>query len=81
MSGLENIEGEYRIKVKAEANPVSVSTSRIVPLALLDKVEEQLKKMVKDGIIQEAEEPTPWGSAMVVISKRNGTVNICVQLA
>lgn len=79
-AGTGEMQGEYHIKLKPEARPVSVSTSRRVPLPLLEKVEAQLKEMERNGIIRKVEEPTPWCSAMVVVPKSNGEVRICVDL-
>lgn len=78
--GLGEMKGDYLIKLEAGASPVSVNTSRRVPLALLDKVKAQLTEMEKDGIIRKVVEPTPWCSAMVVIPKSSGEVRICVDL-
>ncbi|KAL1484982.1 hypothetical protein MTO96_032257 [Rhipicephalus appendiculatus] len=79
-AGIGEMQGEYHIKLKPEARPVSVTTSRRVPLPLLGKVEAQLKEMEGNGIIIKVEEPTPWCSAMVVVPKSNGEVRICVDL-
>ncbi|KAL1470366.1 hypothetical protein MTO96_040469 [Rhipicephalus appendiculatus] len=79
-AGIGEMQGEYHIKLKPEARPVSVTTSRRVPLPLLGKVEAQLKEMEGNGIIRKVEEPTPWCSAMVVVPKSNGEVRICVDL-
>lgn len=79
-TGLGEMQGEYHIKLNTNASPVSVSTSRRVPLTLLGKVEAQLKDMESKGIIRKVEEPTPWCSAMVVVPNSNGKVRNCVDL-
>lgn len=56
-TGLGEMQGEYQIKLNTEASPISVSTSRRLPLALLGKVKAQLKDMERKGIIRKVEEP------------------------
>ncbi len=45
-----------KIELRQDANPYSLSTSRRVPFPLLPKVEEELQRMLKSGIIEEVTE-------------------------
>ena len=60
--------------------PFSLMTPRRVALPLLPKVKEELLRMEKVGVISPVNEPTEWCSGMVVVSKPNGSVRICVDL-
>ena len=68
------------ITLKDDATPYSVSTPRRIPFPLLPKVEEELKRMVAAGVIEEITEPTDWCAPMVPVVKKNGKVRICVDL-
>ena len=78
--GLENLGGEYTIKLKPDAKPYSLFTSRHVPLPLQPKVKEELGKMESMGVISRVDEPTEWCAGMVVVPKRGGDIRICVDL-
>ncbi len=69
-----------KIELRQDANPYSLSTSRRVPFPLLPKVEEELQRMLKSGIIEEVTEATDWCAPMVPVIKKNGKVKICVDL-
>ena len=69
-----------RIKLIENAEPYSVPTPRRVPVRILSKVEQELNKLEKNGIIQKITEPTEWCSPMVPVIKRNGDIRICVDL-
>ena len=43
-------------------------------------VKEELKHMIKLGVIEPIEESTDWCAQMVVVSKSGGKVQICVDL-
>ena len=68
----------YMIRVKEEAIPRIVATPRRVPFPLLRKVQDELQRMLTEGIVEEVVDPTPWVSPMVPVLKKDGTVRICV---
>ena len=55
-----------------------VNATRRVPVAIRDKLKEELKRMVKLGVIEGVEEPTEWVSSMVVVTKPNGSLRVCL---
>lgn len=77
---LTNRLGTYRydkvtIPIDPQARPIFLR-HRPVPLAYRQKVEEQIKRMVEEGIL----EPTTnsrWATPIVPVRKANGTVRIC----
>lgn len=79
-SGLGKLEGEQTILLKDNVKPFSQSVPRRVPVPLLKKVETQLDKMVRNGVIAPVDYPTDWCSPIVVVPKTNGDVRICVDL-
>ena len=79
-SGLGVMKRKYKIELKENAQPYALSTPRRIPIPLLPKVKEELVRMEKDNVIQKVEEPTDWVAGMVVVSKQNGKVRICVDL-
>ena len=42
-----------------------------------DKVKDGLSRMVKEGIIK-VKKPTSWVNSMVVVTKPNGSIRICI---
>ena len=78
--GLGNLGGEYTIKLGPDAKPYSLFIPRHVPLPLRPKVEEELNRMEKEGVISKVSEPTQWCAGMVVVPKKSGSVRICVDL-
>ena len=55
--GLGCLPGEYKIKLDPSVPPV-VHAPRKVPVALHDRVREELQRMENDGVIKKQEEPT-----------------------
>ncbi|KAK9731089.1 RNase H-like domain found in reverse transcriptase [Popillia japonica] len=57
---------KYEIKIDENTNPYSISTPRRVPILLLPKVEEELRKMVDQDIIEEVgvNNPSLWCAPM-----------------
>ena len=78
--GLGNLGELYAIKLKEDAQPHAIYTSRNVPLPLRGKVQEELKRMETIGVISKVTQPTPWCAGMVVVPKPSGAVCICVDL-
>ena len=69
-----------RILLKDNAQPYAVYTARRVPLPMLQKVKEELKRMEGNGIIERVTQPTDWCAPMVPVLKSTGKACICVDL-
>ena len=69
-----------KICVKHDAIPYAVSTPRRIPLPLMTKVENELKRMEEESVIVKQTEPTEWCSPIVPVLKPNGQVRLCVDL-
>lgn len=67
---------KYSMKINPDITPV-VRPARRIPVAMLDKVEAELKNMTKMGVITPVSEPTQWVSSMVATHKKN-TDKICI---
>ena len=78
--GLGELEGEYEIKLKPDAQPFAIMTPRRIPLPMKSKVKEELARMEKLGVIRKVDKPTNWYAGMVTVSKPNGKIGICVDL-
>lgn len=69
-----------KILLRDNAEPYTVHTARRVPLPLLQKVKEELKRMEENEVIEPVTEPTDWCAPMVPVPRKNGKVCICVDL-
>ena len=65
-----------RIELKEVHEPYSIKTARRIPIPLYKKVEEELKQMEKQQIIEKIDEPTDWCAPIVPVLKPNGKVRI-----
>lgn len=79
-TGLGTFGEEYEVKLKEDAKPFSLYAPRNVPIPQLPKVQRELERMQKLGVIRKVSEPTPWCAGMVVVPKRSGDIRICVDL-
>ena len=79
-SGLGTFSHEYKIQLKPDVQPFALCTPRNVPLALRPKVQAELERMEKLGVISRVTAPTPWCAAMVIVPKPSGAVRICVDM-
>lgn len=74
--GLGCLPGEHKIQLDPRVKPV-VHPPRKVPLAIRDKVKEELDRMEELGVVSRQTEPTEWVSSMVTVVKPN-KVRICI---
>ena len=65
--GLGKQEGEHAIHLKEGATPFCLTTPRRVPLPLMKKVQEEIKRMEQLDVIEPVDEPTEWCSPIVVV--------------
>lgn len=72
--GRGNLKRPVKIVLRENAVP-HVAAARKIPIALHDKVRNELDQMVLEGILAKVETPTDWVSSMLVIEK-NGKLRI-----
>ena len=75
--GIGELEGEYRIRLDDTVDPIQHAPRR-VPVALRNRLKATLDDMVRDDIIEAVEKPTEWISSMVVITKKDNKLRICL---
>ena len=68
---------KYHIRVNTDISPV-IHSARRINLALRDKVDTELDKMLKLGITVPVNEPTEWVNQLVVTEKPNRKLRICL---
>ena len=69
---------EYYFILHLDAEPV-VHPHRRVPMALREKVQQELDRMVEVKIIAKVTKPTDWVNRKVLVEKkRNGNLRICL---
>ena len=69
----------HHIEIRDDVKPVVVPVRKIPwPYALKSKLKEKLQRMVTLDITEPVEKPTEWVNALVVVSKPNGKLRICL---
>ncbi|XP_064617376.1 uncharacterized protein K02A2.6-like [Liolophura sinensis] len=74
---LSCLPAKAKIRLQDNALPV-VHAPRRVPVALRDRVKNELKRMESMGVIRAIDEPTEWVSSMVAVAKKDSTLRICI---
>ncbi|CAB4026344.1 Hypothetical predicted protein, partial [Paramuricea clavata] len=67
----------HHIELRDDVKPVIIPV-RQVPFALKPKLKEELQRMVELNVIEPVENPTEWVNALVIVSKPNGKLRICL---
>ena len=76
--GIGLFPGECTIHIDPNAVPV-IHPPRRVPIALRDRLQDELQSMEKQKIIVKVTEPTEWVNSMVAAEKpRTGKLRICL---
>ena len=70
---------EHKISVNPNVKPVSQKLRRI-PFGQIESIDREIDKMLNDGVIEEATQPSPWVSNLVVVPKSSGGVRVCCDL-
>ena len=71
------LEGTYHISFDSTHVPEQHIPRRI-PVAIREQLKNTLEDLTKQGIVEPVTEPAPWISSMVVVTKKNGTLRICI---
>ena len=74
---LGTLPKKYKIIVDPTVPPV-INAPRRIPIALKEKLQVELQRMVDLKIICPVSEPTDWVNSLVVVEKPNGTLRICI---
>ena len=69
----------HQITIKQDVKPFACPPRRLPP-ALVQEVQNELDRLVEDGVIRKIEEPTSWSSPLVVAKKPNNKLRICMDL-
>ena len=75
--GLGKLPGKLHLEVDETVTPVKLPVRKI-PLAVKDKVKVELDRLVSLGIIEPVDTPTDWISALVIVTKSNGDLRLCL---
>lgn len=67
----------HHIKIDPNHEPV-VHPPHRVPVTLRSKLKDELNQMEKLNVIERVQEPTDWVNSMVIVTKPNGKLQICI---
>lgn len=70
---------KVHIPVDPSVPPVAQRLRRL-PFATLERVEEKLKELLANDIIEPVSEPSRWVSPIVVVVKDTGDIRLCVDM-
>ena len=55
-----------------------VMRDRRIPISVRPNLKAELDRLVNIGVLKKVEQPTPWLSQIVIISKKNGGIRMCL---
>ena len=72
-----NCNCKLHLKIDQTVQVVQLPTRR-VPVGLKEPLKQELDQLSNIGVIQRVDTPTEWISAIVVTTKKNGKVGLCI---
>ncbi|KAK2710346.1 hypothetical protein QYM36_013861 [Artemia franciscana] len=78
-SGIGKIQGKCKIHLKEGVVPTAYH-ARKVPIAMREKLKQELNRLESLRIIEKVEDPTEWVNSMVLVEKKDGGVRLCIDL-
>lgn len=78
--GMGKFEKPYTINLKENSIPVA-KPARRVPFAIMNKLKDKLNELEKNRIIEKTDENCEWVQGIVVVSKRDGSLRLCLDPA
>ena len=70
-------DGEVHLEVDRTVPPVKMTPHRLL-VAIKESVKAELDEMCRNGIIEPVSEASPWVSALLVVTKPNSRLRICL---
>ena len=67
----------HQLKTDPNVQP-RIDAPRRVPIALKEKIKCELDKMVSQDVIRPIEEPTEWVSSLTYVTKKDGSLRVCL---
>ncbi|XP_015109328.1 uncharacterized protein K02A2.6-like [Diachasma alloeum] len=67
--------GTFKLELKADSKPIFVKP-RVLPYAMMDKVEQELRRLVENYVIYPVES-SEWATPVVPVIKDSGEIRIC----
>ena len=77
-TGLGKVEGVYHISVAETASPVIHAPRKVPPLSIMPKLKSTLKRLEDASVISKVSKPTSWVNSMVIVEKKDGSLQICI---
>ena len=74
---LSSIPFTHNINVNPDFAPV-VNAPRRVPVAIKQRLKEELVRMEESGVIEKVDEPTDWVNSIVVVGKPAVKIRVCL---
>ena len=71
------LQRTHHIDGRDNVKPV-IAPIHLIPVALKSKLKDELQHMITLDIIEPVEKPTDWVNTLVVVSKPNGKLRICL---
>jgi hypothetical protein len=68
-------QNKATLSIKPQSTPKFIK-ARPIPFAMRPKVEKELEKLERDGIISKIE-MSDWASLIVPVLKKDGSIRIC----
>jgi hypothetical protein len=75
--GLGKMAGTVHLDIDETVPPVQMPLRRL-PIGVKEKVAAELRRLEALDVIAPVTEPTPWVSALLVVTKANGDIRVCI---
>ena len=75
--GYGKLEGTVALKVDKSVQPVRMPLRKL-PVPIRDRVNLELQRLVANNIIAPVTEPTSWISALLIVTKPNNDIRVCI---
>ena len=74
---LGRMEGKVHLETDPNVAP-TVMPPRLVPVALKERLKNELDRLTKGKVISPIQEPTDWVSSMIATKKPDGNIRLCI---